>query len=352
VAPLRQTDLRYARLALVTLAAAALAGCGGGLSEHDQLFVVRADGSNRRQITHGDLSHVAPSWSPEGRRVAFAAARCGLVSLQVVARDGGDPHTLSRHRTCIGDPGVAWSPRGDAVAFLTRYEDRSSTVRLDLVQADGGRARNLVTFTSGRDTDEGPAWSPDAARIAYAGEAGDGSLDVSVVELDGSTHRVTSGPDDDIDPRWSPRGDRILFMREVGGSSFVLMTVRPDGRGASALPGRWEDADASWSPDGTMVAVAGVPVESDGHYRLDVVDTTNGERRELAREPDAVHPAWSPDGRSIAFATQDGRVAAVSPTGGAIRTLADLGDAEIHALAWSPDGSRLVFSAAKPPPQD
>jgi TolB protein len=174
---------------------------------------------------------------------------------------------------------------------------------------------------------------------------------LTVVDLDGRRRELTSGPAD-FDPRWSPRGERILFMREVGPGAFVLATIPARGGRATRLPGQWVDVEADWSPDGTSIALAGVRAAGDGRYRLYVLDTAGGAPRELARAPDAVRPAWSPDGDRIAFATQDGRVATVAPSGGPIETLVDLGDADIRDLAWSPDGSRLVFSAAKPPPED
>jgi Tol biopolymer transport system component len=270
----------------------------------------------------------------------------------VADRDGKHLSTLLRRRTCIGDVGVSWSPRGGAVAFLTRFEDRAATVTVDLVAPDGSHERRLATFTSSRDTDQGPVWSPDGTRLAYSGESGDGSLDLTVVDLSGDRRQLTSGPDDDFDPRWSPHGDRILFMREIGPSVLVLFAVPARGGDVVRLPGRWVDVAAAWSPDGSFIALAGVPVGSDGRYRLYVLDLDAWRIRQLALEPDAVRPAWSPDGRRIAFATQDGRVATVAPSGGAVETLADLGDAVIGDLEWSPDGSGLVFRAAKPPPED
>ena len=333
---------------------AALAGCdgGGGLSDHQQLFVVDTDGSQRRQVTRGDAAHVSPSWSPDGQRLAFAATRCGSVSFEIGDLDGARVSSLARHRTCIGDVGVAWSPRGGAIALLTRFEEPAATVTIDIVAPDGSHPRRLASFDTSILGPAGLVWSPDGAELAYAGKSGGGSFDVIVLDRNGHGRRLTSGPEDDFDPRWSPRGDSVLFARVVGRAQFALEAVPASGGGVRRLPGRWVDVDADWSPDGRSVAFTGVPAGRDGRYHLYRLDLLNGVVRELARDPAAVRPAWSPDGRRIAFATEDGRVATVAPTGGPAETLVDLGEAAIGDLAWSPDGRRLVFSAAKPPPED
>jgi len=352
VAPVRKADLRLARVALACAAfAAALAGCGGGLGDADQLFVVTADGKHRRQLTHGG-AHLGPSWSPGGRRLAFSEQRCGLVSLEVADGDGEHRSTILRRRTCIGGVGVAWSPRGSAVAFLTRFEDRRFTVTIDVVAPDGSHDRRLATFNSSIVAPAGPVWAPDGAALAYSGKSAGGSFDVIVVGRQGRARRLTSGPDDEFDPRWSPSGDRILFVRKVGQGVFVLLATPVRGGRAVRLPGRWVRVQADWSPDGRFAALAAVPAERDGRYRLYVVDLATSSLRVLTRAPADVRPTWSPNGRRIAFATQDGRVATVARTGGSIQTLADLGDAEIGDLSWSPDGSRIVFAARKSPPED
>ena len=330
----------------------ALAGCGGGgLSDHEQLFVVHADGSHRRQITHGAAAHVSPSWSPDGRRIAFAATRCGSVSLEVADRDGGPVSTLARRHTCVGDLGIGWARRGGAIALLTRFE-APAVVTVDVIAPDGSRPRRVASFRTSMVAPIGPVWSPRGTELAYAGKSNGGSFDVIAVARNGRSRPLTSGPEDDFDPRWSPRGDSILLVRVIGRGVLGLITVPARGGRARPLPGRWVDVRAEWAPDGESVALTGVPADRDGRYRVYRLDVTSGSLRELARDPAAVRPAWSPDGSRIAFATDDGRVATVGPNGGPIETLVDLGDAEIRDLIWSPDGARLAFVARKPPPED
>ena len=89
-------------------------------------------------------------------------------------------------------------------------------------------------------------------------------------------------------------------------------------------------------------------MRSDRRHHLSLVEGDRTTRR-LAGEVVAGAPAWSPDGRSLAFATWAGEVRVVTLEGGETRTLTQVRDAEIRDLAWSPDGRNLAFVAGHVP---
>jgi len=326
------------------------------LRDSAEVFVVDANAKHLRRVTSDGADHESVSWSPNARRIAFAAVGCGSQAVEVADVIGPrPPRTIFRRRTCAGNPAVAWSPRGDLIAVMTREQDQV-TDTLDVMRPQGSDTHRLAQFTSSRITDEGPTWSPDGTEFAITGEGVAGSLNLMTVDLHGRTRKLTATRQDDIDPSWSPDGRYILFQREVGPSVFVLFVISPRGGLARPLPGRWVDVWPAWSSDGKQLALAGVPVKDEGTYKgrynLYALDVAKGSLRKLAHEPDAVHPSWSPDDRLIAFTTQYGRLKDVDVQTRAIHTLADLGDAQIDDIAWSPDGKRVAFTASKPPPSD
>lgn len=184
----------------------------------------------------------------------------------------------------------------------------------------------------------------------------------------GEAHAITDAIRDtaeDLDPALSPEGAQVLFSGErggrrglwlvgIGGGTPQLLSRTPDGEGF--------DGQGAWSPDGRTVAFARAVVRVEGGEvsewsEIALLDMASGGIRSLQieglPEPDVRDPAWSPDGARIAFVHawvrdgDGGRVWSVAAEGGTAIPLAPEGVAAL-APAISPDGERLAFLARDP----
>ena len=202
----------------------------------------------------------APSWSPDGTRLAFLSwysdaydpdrkvgfgYRSRLAGLYVMSAETWQ--LQSRVRAVITRP-PRWSPDGQRLAIV---EGLGTTGALSWVSADGkGRQRLSETHSD-------PAWSPDGSRIAFS-RAKDGTYALFTVAADGTDEQqitsVTVGQDVhgwwDQSVAWSPDGSRLLY------GCLTICVVTRDGLrvGWRTLASR-EGYSAAWSPDGTRIAV-------------------------------------------------------------------------------------------------
>jgi Tol biopolymer transport system component len=228
------------------------------------------------------------------------------------------------------------------------FHSLSSGTTLDLyvMNADGSGVRQL---TDAGALTASPAWSPDAGQMAFISNR-EGNFDVYVMNADGSNQvNVTNHPALDGDPRWSPDGTRLLFTSERDGN-FEIYVMNVDGSGVTRLTDDGAlDAEPTWSHDGTMIAF-----RSDRDGRCDVPGTCNHDLYTMNADGSNVvrvttsaatdlAPAWSPDGTRIAFASdRDGQsdIYVMNVDGSGVTRLTDV---LATKPAWSPDGTRIAF---------
>ncbi len=215
-----------------------------------------------------------------------------------------------------------------------------------------------VPLTSDPGREMHPSFSPDGNQVAFDwdGENRDNTDIYVKLVAGGRPLRLTTNPAVDSRPAWSPDGSQIAFLRRSEGSGGIFL-VPPIGGAERKLAegphfrvGRF--SGLSWSPDGKFLAVSD-RTSPEEPWAIFLVSVESGEKRRLTSPPAqswADHsPAFSPDGRTLAFLRWSAAVIVeiylVQVAGGEPQRLTFKGQG-IRSLAWTPDGREIVFSSS------
>ena len=254
-------------------------------SSHDSgptaIYVLRHPGGRPKRLTPLGLDAWSPTWSPNGRWIAYAAGparKNGFTlapdDLYLVSTDGSRRVRLTH--TAADESSPSWAPNGRRLAYVRDG-------RIYTISITGAPGRPLTPGTG----DSEPQWSPDGRWIAYIhGRPGNGVL--VLIHPDGRGARRVSDPGADC-PRWSPSGRRIAY-RQYG----IVHVTDLNGLVTLALTNSIADGyscDYAWAPNGNTIVTATIGtdglwhVETTGRILATVPYDQNG--------PD-LEPSWTP----------------------------------------------------------
>jgi Tol biopolymer transport system component len=223
--------------------------------------------------------------------------------------DGTQKRRLTRNRAF--DAGPVWSPDGRRIAFRSDRDDQTAVYTM---RASGEDQKKLTRSTAPQG---GPAWSPNGARIAFVAYkqplGTGGPTEIRVVDVDGTDERrLTNAGTEDLEPAWSPDGSQIVFTRGFlrfsrSDQRYELVRseiwrVNADGTNARRLTRARKgiaDSFPAWSPDGRRIAFVS---DRSGNREIYAMDRNGRALRQLTRaRGEDRWPAWAPHGQRIAF---------------------------------------------------
>ena len=301
------------------------------------LWTVAASGGSPVRLTRDEGIDYQPAWSPDGRWIAYGSG--GLVgygyNVAVVAAEGGKPRTLTSDFTFVTRP--AWSPDGRSILFSGERNGILNVWRLPF-SPDGKPAEpSRVTLGQGQDTDV--SVSRDGGKLAFAAVRDETNIWELSVDT-GQLREVTSGASGPDYPELAPDG-RTLLVSATRTGGRGLWTVDLLGRFLSQLTtGDASEPSAHWSPDGKWVAYVRAAAGMTTELCLLPVGSLAAQETGIP----AASPEWSPDGKSIALG---------SPAGPGEISIYDVPSRKARAVTsvksivdyptWSPDGRRIAF---------
>ena len=286
-------------------------------------------------------------------RISFSSFRDGGQGrIYTMAPDGSDQRGISAGSDAQSD----WSPDGGSIAFR-----RGTTTAYEVwTMGAGGEAPRQLTDTPGSANSSQPSWLPNGSGLLFRRGA-TGSTDVWRMAPDGSGQApVVTVPADQWYPSASPATGRILFATTVTSSDRKIQDAAPDGGDVRTLRdtvGAY-DSGPAYSPDGRRIAFESDALDADGtrDTEIYVMDADGGGLVQLTRNGEHDEgPVFSPDGSQIVFTrgadNADGDIWAMNADGSGERNLTRTPGQRDESPDWQPlPDPATPADPATPPP--
>lgn len=168
------------------------------------VYSIGVDGTNERNLTRHPRTDTYPAWSPDGREIAFHSTRDGESNqlsanweIYVMNADGSNPRRLTHSPKLDWLP--SWSPDGKTIAF---WSTRDGTWEVYLMDRDGANQRRLTTNSGAAKGISRAAWSPDGHFIAFSSPTGKEGFEIRVVGVDTDYRARFALPGSNHSPAW------------------------------------------------------------------------------------------------------------------------------------------------------
>jgi Tol biopolymer transport system component len=267
------------------------------LASRTPVSAARPDGEIRgtlRRLTEAGRGDNRATFMPDGKTLLFASKRSGRSQIWAIDRDGGHPRQI--HQSAGNDYGrVAVRADGNRLCLSS---DRSGQNLIYIHDLASGRT---TLISDPAYWSFGPTWS-SRDLIAFFSRKGGNVINVWTVRPDGTQPRqITDQAGESRQPWWSPDGATLAFSANRGTGTFDIWLAEADGSNMRAITRGGSFEQPFWSPSGKQIAVSARIGEP--HRRIYVMNADGSDLAPINQPAnvDNVHPAWSPDGRSIVF---------------------------------------------------
>jgi TolB protein len=251
-------------------------------------------------------------------KIAFVATRTGKKEIYTADADGANVLQLTKDNNISVAPSI--SPDARKLVYTGYKSGYADVYEIDL--ASGARSR-IIKFPG---TNSGAAYSPDGGRIAIT-LSKDGNPELYVTGAGGGgARRLTRTPGVESSPTWSPDGGELIYSSDDRGTP-QLFRISASGGGARAVStGASYNTEPNWSPDGKKVAFN----TRSGSFMVSILDLGTGQTRTVGEGQD---PVWGADSRHLLFASGGSLILLDTQTGQ--RTTLASGLGKISEPTWS-----------------
>ena len=316
------------------------------------VYLLSVDGAREVTVAQHPANDMVVGWSPDGTMFLFASDRAGSTGLWSVPVANGQPSgvpTLIKSGLGMLESSLGVTRRGTLA-----YGVRTSAARVAVVSVDLATGKRLSEPTYPLDNYlsrvNQPDWSADGKLLVAVEERSRARLGLTIRTADGKRVRELLSDMAYVQrPRWAPDGTLTVQGVDMKGHQGIFRVDSQTGQIAPLVlsePGA-SVGQASWTPDGKSLVFR----RNGDAVKFVVRDVQSGSERLLLEQRGLAALSLSPDGRSIAYLLSDRASKTVTVNrmpieGGAPQVIARLSGGTRNISTWSPDGRTIVFATA------